>query len=95
MCELFAYLHKETLKKIPLNSWSDMKHQLGNLKSNILGHDLYWTAIRMYDSALAIVLSEVKLHMKEHKWWLSWLQLMSVHVLFHSIFFHIQNWGND
>lgn len=42
----------------------------------------------MYDSALAIVLSEVKLHIKkEHKWCLSWLQLMSVHVLFQSIFY--------
>lgn len=41
----------------------------------------------MYDSAIAIVLSEVKLHMKkEHKWGLSSLQLMSAHVLFHSIF---------
>lgn len=88
MCELFAYLHKETLKKeIPLNSWSDTDHQLWNLKSKISGHDLYWTAIRMYDSAIAIVLSEVKLHMKkEHKWGLSSLQLMSAHVLFHSIF---------
>jgi len=41
----------------------------------------------MYDSAIAIVLSEVKLHMKkEHKWGLSSLQLMFAHVLFHSIF---------
>lgn len=88
MCELFAYLRKETLKKkIPLNSWSDTKHQLGHPKSNIWGCDLYWTALRMSDSAVVIVLSEVKLHVKkEHKWGLSSLQLMSAHVPVHSKF---------
>ena len=88
MCELCLFTQGNIKKeKIPLNSWSHTKHQLGNLKSDILGHDLYWTAVRMYDSAIAIVLSEVKLHMKkEHKWGLSSLQLMFAHVLFHSIF---------